>query len=301
MTRSLAAMLAATVLLAAAAQTAQAAAITGIGIVNNSSADSQLVTDGGNRLREFRTESTAPSAASAAGDTVSFATRFAWLSAHRVLAGGPTVALLHSNLVAYDLGFRIEDPLAVGYTLSIDALMRGFLTALWEGSSNADAVTGAFAAGTLMSASLDSGSGFGALIPELTTTTGVATANITTPFVNRLVFKQDSFDAGSFTGTHDFALRFASAGSNTIGAMQNFNLGEADVRFGLDPLLAGFSNAAYPGADGEGADAHGHFLTVTARFNAAPGGGTPLPEPGTLTLLGAAALGLGAARRRRQP
>ena len=283
---------------ATAAVPAAAAAITGIAIDNNSSPD--LQSDTGTRLREFRTQATAPTAGTLAGDTVSFDARFAWMLAHRVLPGGPTVALLNSGLVAYDLAFRVEDPFSVGYTLSIDSVMRGFITAQWE-SNSGSGISGVFAAGTLMSASLDSGSGF-TLLPALATTTAVATATDVNPFVNQLVFDTGLYDAGSFVGTRDFTLRFSSVGSNTIGALQNFNTGEADLRFGLDPLLSGFTAAGYPGVDGESADQHGHFLTIAARFNAEPAG--QVSEPGTLALLGIGMLSLACRTKkasRREP
>lgn len=278
-----------------------AAVISNIRIDNNSSPDAALITSNGERLREFRSAGTAPTGVTAAGDVVSFDTRFAWMSAQRILPGGEQVLPSHANTVAYDLGFRIEDPLSLGYTLSIDAVFRGFLTALSNGAAGTGAAR-VFAAGTLMSATLDSGSGFGGLIAPLTTAIDVATATDSERFVNLLVDEAARYEAGRFAGSRDFVLRFAALSNNVIASMQNFNRGEANVRFGLDPTLAGFVNAAYPGADGESADRHGHFLTVTARFDGRPDGadGGQVPEPGTLALLGLGLLAAAAVRSRRR-
>lgn len=259
---------------------ALAIGITNITFINNSSPT--LLIDDPTRLREFRTESSFPVAATTIGDSATFTHRLAWMSGHRVLPGGGTVALLNSNLVAYDLSFTIEDPTSLGYTLDIDSTIRGYATAFWE-SNSSTGVSQTFAAGTLMGASLDSGAGFGSLITDLSTTIAIASATDTTPFANQLVSRSSSFAAGSFVGTHTFTLRYTTVGANTIGALQNFNTGEADVRFGLDPTLSGFLHAAYPGADGEAAADHGHFLTITADFNA---DAAVVPEPATLSLVG---------------
>lgn len=266
----------ATIALAAASPTTLAAAITNIFTTNVSSADFALNT--ATELQEFRTLASAPSAGALIGDTASFTSHMAWMSAYRVPLGAGGVAQLNSNLVSYDLSFTVDDPLNQGYDLSFDAAMRGFANAFWE-SNSGTGVDGVFSAGTLMTASLDSGAGF-VPVSALATTTGIASANSTTPDVNLLIAKTGSFDAGSFSGTRAFTLRFSSAGNNTIGALQNFNTGEADLRFGLDPTLSGFLRAEYPGADGESIDTHGHFVTVNAEFRPAA-----LPEPETFVLL----------------
>lgn len=262
----------------AAAANSRAAAISNVSVTNNSGANVSI--NDPLRLREFRTEATVPASGAVNGNTVTLDSRFAWMSAHRVNTGGPTVALLNSNLVAYDLLFTVEDPLNQGYTLAFDSVFRGYLTAKQE-TNTSTGVSSVFSSGTLMGAHLDTGSGFGGLITALTTTTGVANATAANPLVNLLVSDSGHFDAGSFSGTRSFVLRFTSVGSNTVGALQNFNTGEADVRFGLDPTLAGFTNATYPGLDGESIGTHGHFVTVSAVFGSA----SEVPEPATIGMV----------------
>lgn len=89
-----------------------------------------------------------------------------------------------------------------------------------------------------------------------------------------------------------FVLRFTSGGSDTVGAMQNFDTGEANIRFGLDPPRHRFLHANYPGLDGESAATHGHFIPVAAVFNTID---TGVPEPGTI---GMVLIGLSLALRR---
>jgi hypothetical protein len=80
-------------------------------------------------------------------------------------------------------------------------------------------------------------------------------------------------------------LSFAPTGAlvpNTEAAVAFFNLGEAAVRFGLNPTLFPYSQSLTPnGADGELPDALGHFVTVNVTTL------TPVPEPGIGTLLAA--------------
>ena len=256
-----------------------AGTISNISVVNNSSPE--LTEDTGTRVREFHSQAFTPPAAAGNGNTASFTNRFAWMSAHRVFPGGPSLVLSNSNTVAYDLLFTIEDPLNQGYELSIDSVFRGYLTAGWQSNTGAFASL-VFAAGTLMVATLDSGGGFGTAITPLNTAVDVAVADSTNPVSNLLVANSGSYVPGVFTGTHSFVLRYSTLAANTSGALQNFNTGEADVRFGLDPVSTRFVFANYPGLDGETADGHGHFVTVTARFLADAG---EVPEPGTMSLL----------------
>ncbi len=265
-----------------------AAAITDIAVTNQSTAN--FVTDTGTRLREFRTAADTPASATLSGtNTLQFTNRFAWMSGHRVDPGGPTVALINNNLVSYTLAFTVEDPTNIGYQLSFDTVFRGYLTTAWQANSGTG-ISQVFAAGTLMNANFDSGSGFGGIIGSLATDIEVASATDVNPLVNLLVARNGSYAAGNFVGTRTFQLRFSSVGANTIGAMQNFNAGESNVRFGLDPTSAGFDYASYPGLDGEDASTHGHFITVTAQFRDGAGGEVPEPSSALLFLLGAAGL-----------
>jgi len=260
------------------------ASITNITVMNNSGGS--FVSDEGYRVREFRTESFTPAKGTPSGNSVSFTNRFAWMSAQRVFPGRSDVLLSHASTVAYDLTFTVDDPLSLGYSLTIDSLIRGYVTAFWESNSSAFPSV-VFAAGTGMAATFNDGSGFGPLIPELATDLEIATATDANPFVNRLVSRAGGYAADTYTGTCVFTLRYSTMANNASAALQNFNTGEADVRFGLDPTSTLFLNAAYPGVDGEAANTHGHFLTITADFNEQP---SPVPEPGSFSLMLAASL-----------
>ncbi len=260
------------------------ASITNITVMNNSGGS--FVSDEGYRVREFRTESFTPAKGTPSGNSVSFTNRFAWMSAQRVFPGRSDVLLSHASTVAYDLTFTVDDPLSLGYSLTIDSLIRGYVTAFWESNSSAFPSV-VFAAGTGMAATFNDGSGFGPLIPELATDLEIATATDANPFVNRLVSRAGGYAADTYTGTRVFTLRYSTMANNASAALQNFNTGEADVRFGLDPTSTLFLNAAYPGVDGEAANTHGHFLTITADFNEQP---SPVPEPGSFSLMLAASL-----------
>jgi hypothetical protein len=275
----------------ALADHAAAGTINGIGLVNQSDPDT-AVSSAGERLVEFRTQAFTPAAATGTGNTSSFTNRFAWMSAHRVLPGGFGASPFFGNTVAYDLVFTIEDPTSQGYVLSFESLFRGYVTSEWDFAIDPGPVV---AAGTPMAAQLDSGSGFSGFIPELATTFGTATATFNDTFENVLVSNAGSYQAGTFFGTQTFQLRFTSLIPNTQAAIAPFNGGEADVRFGLDPTLAGFANAVYPGIDGETPDLHGHFVTVNATFLTAA-----VPEPDARALMGLG-LALCAAARKLRP
>jgi hypothetical protein len=260
-----------------AAPVCPAAAITNIQVTNNSS-PSFLDMDA-IRVREFRTEFAVPADATVSANTATFTSRFAWTSGQRVFPGPSGLPLTHGNTVAYDLIFTVEDPSSVGYDLTLDSSIRGYLTALWEDNVGIFPSL-VFASGTLMAATLDDGGGFGPMLTGINTDIEVASATPASPFSQVLVARSGTYAAGHYTGTRTFTLRYSTLADNTGVGLQNYNIGEGNVRFGLDTASPFLRNGSYPGVDGEAAAGHGHFVTVTADFGTAA-----VPEPTTFSAM----------------
>jgi hypothetical protein len=286
---------AAALALAAAAGTASAATISDISIENRSSADQisrferlgTILTD-----REFLTESTVPDEADVDGVVSTFSTRMAWIGTNHVRALDNDPSASFDKDVAYDIVFTVEDPTSAGYTVSFDTVLRGYLTAAFESTAGPLAIVSA--RGTPMTATLDAGDGPETVV-ALDVPGGDAVANDVDDFENVLVADEAGFDAGVFFGTKTFVLSFSPQGSqspNVDTDVNFFNIGEAAVRFGLNPTLDGYTHSLTPGEDGEPLEDLGHVVNVTVT-------GFVVPEPGTLLLVGAGLLGLAGVGRRR--
>ena len=104
------------------------------------------------------------------------------------------------------------------------------------------------------------------------------------------------FDGDSVAAIVTEALRYLQHqyAVDLVGARVLAALGEAAVRFGMNPTLNNYTQSLTPnGADGESLDALGHFVTVNVTSL------TPVPEPGTWALMGAGLFILVVAVRRQ--
>lgn len=274
---------------------APAAGITDIGITDASSPNGSAATPG--RFLEFRTASSAP--ASAALDPVSgiasFDARMAWMLAMRLTSPPVDGTDVSAAYVAFDITFTVDDPFSQGYFLQLDWLTRGYLTAEWTGVGPGSFVD---ARGTFFQVQFDDDLN-DATAPQPVGSTADAGANATQsiPFQNSLTQTQGGSTTAPYFGTRTFLVRFTSSTPNLLVRFVNGPTGEANGRFGLDPLTGNFLRANYPGPDGEPAGDHGLFFGVDAQFLNL-GGGTEVPEPSAFGLAGVALCAFGWQRRR---
>ncbi len=272
-----------------AALPAQAATIASISVENLGTPD--FATESGTQLTEFRSGNMATSAVDTFGAMSSFTNQFGWLLAAR--SGGVGERFGATASVAYEITFTVEDPGNSGYLIAVETLAHGWLTAVWEGP--VEGLVGAN--GTELHTRVSRDSNYAAA-PALNSDGGIATASVDSTFTNELVLGGGSALADVQVGTHTFSLRFD--GPDSVAGMLAGVAGEAALRYGMTPTLAGFQIAGTPGDDGEEAEALGHFVTVYV-ISLAPGGSpAPVPEPGTVGMVGVAVVvGLWRVRRRR--
>jgi hypothetical protein len=293
-----------------------AAAITGIGITNTSDA-LELVANGNNLVREFRTATGPIGAVTQTGSTLEFTSQFQWMQAFRIdpdteTSQSPNFALIMPRHVSYELEFTIEDPTGAGYSLDIGSMARGVVVAALHPTEPLDGSAGptnapqVLTSGSAFNGRLDTGSGFGGVEPGLHTSGGAVLANEANPFVSVLADSVSSLSAGTFFGTQTFRIEYSTRPSpNTSTAFNNFTRGESDILYGLatqhasggDPTRPDFEYAGYPGPGGETASGLGHFVTVSVTFNDAPAA-VPAPSAAAGFILGFGLLALAARRRR---
>jgi len=195
----------------------------------------------------------------------------------------------------------VDDPTNIGYELTIDSMLRGILTASYEGFTGSanDSDFGVSVFGANLLAYIDTGSGFGPSVNALSWFAQSVSATADNPTASLIVGGTKSINLGSFSGTQEFGIRLSyNPSPTTTHISSNYVLSTTTARFGVD-LGSEIGAAAYPGPDGEPASDHGHFLTIGARFQPS---GEPdpgqIPEPSTYALLGAGLIGMGLLRRR---
>jgi PEP-CTERM motif len=213
------------------------------------------------------------------GQTASVTHRMAWH--HAQWQEGSTSGFgpfLSEADLGYRLKFTIDDPERVGYTLQIEGLLAGYLSARVADSSPYPT---SLYASHFVYTGFDAGQG------------EISLEALRSPFVE----VSDSSDnrtrieaagtarIGRFVGTRDFEVIVSSPSTTSISDFFPEVNARTDVVFGLETSFDDLRTAFYP-ADGDvSASDHGHWITVQAKF-AVPA----VPEPASWLLM---ALGSG--------
>lgn len=257
-----------------AQSTALAVIVSGITVTNTSDPNRVLAVTG--RTQEFQSTISSVSSVTTAGLTSSFSSHLSWMLADEVDPNGPGVALIGLYDAGMQIQFTVEDPTHVGYNLSFDGMMRGYLTAVYTPGTSTASTPVSVGQG-FFPVRLDQGAGF-SLVAGFGVSGMTATATETSPMSNVLVSSSDSHDAGNFVGTKTFGLLFdVSPSPNVSTIMQNGVEGQTSARFGLDPTQGDLELGLYANAlDGELAANHGLFIDVNVTALA------PSPVPETL-------------------
>lgn len=220
----------------------------------------------------FQTQSTL-TGVQTVGDTSFFTHRMA---ARNWLVANGSVAQVHKGNVIYDLEFTVNDPLNLGYEISLENVLKGI--SLVDVGTNP---TAGFCYSTGLNLASYYGSTFLAGISGSTLGTGFQTAGYHALYEE---YTGTQF-VGNFQGTNTFNFHFTSLVTPTTNVVfDNFAFGRGEVIYGLGSIPTGFEQ--YDMAD------LGHFLTVNVKMNA-------VPEPGSVGLLGLVMAGLAFVRPRR--
>lgn len=192
------------------------------------------------------------------------------------LSGGTANATANTN---YTVQFTIDPgtiSAKVQYTVDIDTLLRGWLTAVDDSG-------------------IGSSSGGSSVISNVTakvntvnnpTLSLASAANIggTSGTNDVAINKAGGISLGPFTGVNVFTLQFTW--TTTATSPQNVAGGdEHAVRLGAPGPLGGASADDYPGPNNRNINNDGHFVNVTATIVA-------VPEPSTLAMATVAGLGI---------
>ena len=276
--------------------------VSGVSIPNDSSAEEALDAPAVNRPREFHTQSSI-GPVDMLGDSTSFTSHMQWYNGMQSNAG---VAQVHKRNIIYDLFFTVEDPLNLGYEVGILSLLQGYSTSEYygtdvsgDGGSQAVIATSSGLSGRIDTNASDGTDTLDAQIADLTIIGGVgATSNVSSTSSHVFNTANRNYNAGIFSGTRSFALRFTSVFTPTTNViMQNNVSGEGSVRYGINATLASLQETGLQMTNDQYSNSDlGHFVSVAveAQSSVPPG---QVPVPGTLALFG---LGLGLLRLLRR-
>ena len=265
---------------------ATAATVSGLSSANTSAGTSHTGSTG--LSRSYDSLNTQVQPAITTNGVTTFSYHHQWTNAiHVDQPAGPSFALTNNKATGYTLSFTVEDPASTGYSIDVDAILRGDLFADWDTpQSGSPSVT---ASGGIMSATFDNDTTDPVVaqsVTDLFLNAGSTNATQTDPSSMMAIDLQASHNLGTFYGTRSFALAFTTFGSSTSVFMGNHGAGEASARFGLDAQHSGnlgsplFDHAVYDVNETPSLD--GHFVDVTI---------TSIPEPSSgLALLVLASL-----------
>ena len=237
--------------------------------------------ESGTRTKEFSTQfSNLGVSTDATSSTLG--TQMRWYNGFKSSGG---MAQVHKRNVTYDLLFSVEDSFSLGYSLSIETILRGYSVALLEGGSGDVRATSTSLSGRFDDDLLDASDTLDTQVSQLTLlSSNGALSGENSVRGDGATDLQKSFlldGVNAFVGPRSFALRFTTVPTSTTNVfMDNTVLGQGSVRFGLSNTLDAL-NATGGALESHSPDVDlGHFVTVTATsLSEPPPPGVSVPEP----------------------
>lgn len=241
--------------------------ITNITTANTSSAN-EIIANGNNVVKEFRTQNTSTSSVVQDGAESSFSNHFQWAMAHRVdQPDAPNYALIYLRQVNYSISFTVNDPNNLGYTIDVNHILKGIASAKRDEPKQVSMFAG------ILLGRLDDGNG-----AVLKSNLAVYGGNVNiygddpVTYKETIISRESDFSSASYSGTKTFTISFGSSPSPAgTSVFQNFGGGETSLRFGLetqhqsngDSTTPDFQHTGYSGSGNEIASDLGHKVNIT--------------------------------------
>lgn len=225
--------------------------VTDIEVENFSNANHAQTNSTNTLFREYRSGLGA-SSQSTTDDIITLNSRLRWFQGMRVNPSGPRFALIYRHNIGYQITFTVNDPLGEGYEISVDQILKGYLTVSREALLGVTAISG------LMLGRIDEHDGAGPVhLSGFSISGGGLTVQpdaLDSLQTRAVEVQKTRLMPNQYIGTRTFTISFSSYPSFAlVNIFQNYGVGEGVIQFGLGAANPAFIYALRT-ADNESID-----------------------------------------------